>query len=79
MKKVLAFITGMLPYGSLLAQQEVEMADGLRAEGKIYVIVAIILIILAGLVVYLVLLDKKIKRLEDSVEEKLPQTTTIKK
>lgn len=47
------------------AQSEVEMADGMRADGKIYVVVAIILIILTGFIVYLVLLDKKVKKLEN--------------
>jgi CcmD family protein len=50
--------------------QEVEMADGMRAEGKIYVIVAIVLIVLVGLLGYLFLLDKKIKRIEDLLKDK---------
>jgi len=47
------------------AQSDVEMADGMRSEGKIYVVVGIILIVLTGLVVYLVTLDRKVKRLEN--------------
>jgi len=56
------------------AQSEVEMADGMRAEGKIYVVVAIILIVLAGLVVYLAMLDRKVKKLEDLLADKNPST-----
>lgn len=52
------------------AQQEVEMADTMRSEGKIYVVVAIILIVLSGLITYLVLLDRKVKKLEDLVKKK---------
>ena len=44
--------------------QEVEMADNFRNEGKIYVVVAIVLTILAGLFIYLFGLDRKISRLE---------------
>lgn len=51
-------------------QAEVEMADGMRAEGKIYVVVGIIVIILAGLVIYLFMLDRKVKKLENLLEEK---------
>jgi hypothetical protein len=40
------------------------MADGLRSEGKIYVVVAVLLTILAGLFIYLWRLDRKISRLE---------------
>lgn len=44
--------------------QHAEMADGMRAEGKIYVVVAIIVTILVGLFAYLFSLDRKITRLE---------------
>jgi len=40
--------------------QEVKMADTLRSEGKIYVVVLIFLIILSGLFLYLYRLEKKI-------------------
>ena len=46
------------------AQQKVEMADTMRSNGKIYVVVAIILTIFAGLIIYLVRLDRKISKLE---------------
>jgi len=49
--------------------QEVEMADTMRSEGKIYVIVAIVLIVLAGLIAYLFLLDRKVTKLEKRLEE----------
>lgn len=56
----------MLPV--LLTAQPVEMADTMRSEGKIYVVVAILLLIFAGLIAYLVMLDRKISKLE----KKLP-------
>ncbi|MDB5251145.1 MAG: CcmD family protein [Flaviaesturariibacter sp.] len=43
---------------------EPEMADALRANGKIYVVVAVILTIFAGIILYLVRLDRKISKLE---------------
>ena len=51
--------------------QEVEMADGMRQEGKIYVVVAILMLIVAGLIVYIVTLDRKATRLEKKVDELL--------
>jgi K+-transporting ATPase A subunit len=51
---------------NLFARQDVEMADTMRTEGKIYVVVGIILIILLGLVAYLFMLDRRIKRMEES-------------
>ena len=46
------------------ANEVPQMADGLRSSGKIYVVVAVVVTILAGVVLYLVQLDKKISRLE---------------
>ena len=54
----------------LQAQQEVEMADKLRADGKIYVVVAIILVIFIGIVLYLFSIDRKVSRLEKRFPEK---------
>jgi hypothetical protein len=69
-------LTLLLAFSSLasFAQQEtgehVEMADAMRSNGKIYVVVGIILIVLAGLVLYLLLLDKKVKKLEQRLPVK---------
>lgn len=52
------------------AQSDVEMADTMRSEGKIYVVVSIILIVLAGLIAYLFIMDRKVKKLEDQLTEK---------
>jgi hypothetical protein len=49
--------------------QEVEMADTMRSEGKIYVVVSIILVILGGLILYLYTIDRKATRLEKKVDE----------
>lgn len=59
-------LLGLLLTGSLYGQQmpEVAMADELRANGKIYVVVLIIGIIFAGIIAYLIHLDRKISKLE---------------
>jgi len=46
------------------AQPEVDMADTMRSNGKIYVVIAVILTILLGLILYIVRLDRKISKLE---------------
>lgn len=48
-----------------LNAQPVEMADTMRSEGKIYVVVGIVLIVLTGLIVYLFMLDRRVKKLEN--------------
>lgn len=50
--------------------QPVEMADTMRSEGKIYVVVAILLVIFVGLIAYLIMLDRKITQIEKKLPEK---------
>ena len=71
MKKIILFL---FMIASLTANaQEVAMADQFREDGKIYVVVAVVLIILIGLLSYVFLLDKKISKLEKYVQsEKQP-------
>lgn len=49
---------------SVFAQQDVEMADMMRSNGKIYAVVAVCLLILVGLFAYVWSVDRKISRLE---------------
>jgi CcmD family protein len=53
----------LLPATSMA--QEPAMADVMRQDGKIYVVVAVILIIFVVLAVYLFYLDRKISALEN--------------
>jgi hypothetical protein len=46
------------------ATQQIEMADRMRQDGKIYVVVGCVLVVLAGMIFYLVTIDKKVSRLE---------------
>ena len=50
------------------AQDKVEMADSMRNNGKIYVVVVVCITILIGLFVYVFILDKKISRFEKNKE-----------
>ena len=45
----------------------VEMADGMRSNGKIYVVVAVVMTIFTGLIVYTIVIDRKISRIEKEV------------
>ena len=58
----------LLPF--ITKAQEVEMADSFRKEGKIYVVVAVAAVILAGIFVYLFMLDKKVTKIENQLKQK---------
>jgi hypothetical protein len=67
MKKAVLFFSILFLSLCCFAQNgmpEVKMADSFRSSGKIYVVIAVILTIFAGLIIYLVRLDRKISRLE---------------
>ncbi len=75
MKRIIKIILALVLVVSgqvIHAQQEVEMADTLRSEGKIYVVVVIILIIFTGILTYLFLMDRKVTRLEKRLPGKKP-------
>jgi hypothetical protein len=67
MKRIKIIIPSLLAFSILKAQDKApEMADTLRQNGKIYVVVAIIGVIFAGIIIYLIRLDRKITRLENN-------------
>jgi CcmD family protein len=47
--------------------EAVDMADTMRSNGKIYVVLAVILTIFLGIIIYLVRLDKKMSKLEKEI------------
>ncbi len=49
------------------AQEDVKMADLMRSEGKIYVVVAVILLIFVGIAIYLIRLDWRIQKIEKEI------------
>ena len=46
------------------AANEPEMADAMRSNGKIYVVVLVLATIFAGIIAYLIRIDRKISKLE---------------
>jgi|GEM_PF-338688 len=64
---------------NLLAQQpdSVDMADQLRADGKIWVVVLVIAVVFAGIVAYLIRLDRQLSKVEKEVNSKLVDKKTL--
>ena len=50
--------------------QGVEMANIMRSNGKIYVVVAVVLILFLGFFFYLLNVDKKVRQLENKINKK---------
>ncbi len=64
MKKIFVTAFLLMVHIMMFAQNEIAMADEMRSNGKIYVVVAVVLTILFGIIIYLVRLDRKISRIE---------------
>jgi CcmD family protein len=70
--------TGLAVMLTLLALQTFAQAQNndnavdamMKSNGKIYVVIAVVLVIFIGLFVYLFRLDKKITRLEKDIKQK---------
>jgi hypothetical protein len=65
MKKPVSALSFLLLSILTFAQNgPVEMADTMRSNGKIYVVLAVVLVIFAGLIIYLVSIDRKVRKME---------------
>ena len=51
------------------AANEPEMADKLYANGRIYVVVAVVATIFTGIIVYLINLDRRLSKLEKQLKK----------
>ena len=72
MKRIALILMMLITASNLFAQgNEVEMADALYSNGKIYVVVICIVVILFGLLGYLFFLDQRLKKLEKKSSTKI--------
>ena len=66
--KKLFFLLSLLVVGLYMHAQEgtgkTTVGETMRSNGRIYVVIAVILTILTGLILYLVRLEKKMSKLE---------------
>ena len=73
-KKLLGFIAFCsLLLASLFSfgqeTDKIDMAEAMRSNGKIYVVVAVVAIIFIGLVIFLITIARQVKKLEKQMEE----------
>jgi cytochrome c biogenesis protein CcdA len=70
MNKILLFVFSLFISINLFAQNQIEMADTLRSNGKIFTVVAVCLTILIGLFLYVFMIDRKINKFEKEINKK---------
>lgn len=64
MNKLITLLLLFAPF-SFFAQEQPQMADTMRSEGKIYVVVTVLCVVFVCLATYLIIIDRKLKRLEN--------------
>lgn len=65
MKKAFILLLLLFSATGLFAQDgQIEMASEMRSSGKIYVVVATLVVIFLGIVIYLFSIDRRISKLE---------------
>jgi len=70
MNKILLSVFSLFISINLFAQNQIEMADTLRSNGKIFTVVAVCLTILIGLFLYVFIIDRKINKFEKEINKK---------
>jgi len=73
MRKIILLLLTLLSLPQILFAQvsdHVEMADKLRADGKIWVVVAVVSIVLAGIAINMFRVDSKVSKIEKELNIK---------
>jgi CcmD family protein len=67
---ILLSLLGFFPMASAQneAESTIEMADNMRSNGKIYVVVLVVGIVFSGLVIYAINTDRKVTKLEKEIK-----------
>jgi len=70
MKKLFALVAVLLGLKGLAQNQSNQnMGDMMRSDGKIYVVVAVLVVIFCGIIIYLINIDRKVSKLEKETKK----------
>lgn len=61
----------LLLFPFVASAQEPQMADAFRQDGKIYIVITVLVIVFLCLTVYLVMMERKLKKLEKEFKDKI--------
>ena len=71
-KKIVLFFLVMISLvtNAQETMTEPSMADNFRAEGKIYVVIAVMATVFLCVLIYLIIIERRLKKLENDLKEK---------
>lgn len=74
LKKIFSTLILFIAFaGTAIAQMpndNVDMADTMRASGKIYVVITVLSVVFIGIIVFLISIDRKVSKLEKEISER---------
>ena len=68
-RSLILFLLSLSSFFASAQDNGPHMADGMRAEGKIYVVIGVLSIVFISIVVLLILQERKISRLEKQIKK----------
>jgi len=68
-RSLILFLLSLTSFFASAQDNGPQMADGMRADGKIYVVIGVLCVIFISIVVFLILQEKKISRLEKQIKK----------
>jgi surface polysaccharide O-acyltransferase-like enzyme len=68
-RSLILFLLSLTSFFASAQDNGPQMADGMRADGKIYVVIGVLSIVFISLIVFLILQERKIARLEKQIKK----------
>ncbi|MBP6334957.1 MAG: CcmD family protein [Bacteroidia bacterium] len=68
MTRTLAFLFCILLISSNTFASDIEMADTMRSNGMIYVVISVLSIVFVGIIIFLIMIERRLKKLENNQE-----------
>jgi TRAP-type C4-dicarboxylate transport system permease small subunit len=65
---LLAILLTTITFAQNTTTTDIPMADQMRADGKIWVVFAVIAVVFVGLILFLISIDKKVSKLEKQLK-----------
>jgi hypothetical protein len=70
MRTILTLILSLTSPAAVWAQgNDIEMAEIRRSEGKIYIVIGVLMIIFIGFIFYLIRLDRRVTKMENEEDQ----------
>jgi uncharacterized membrane protein len=68
-KRIISLVLMLMSFGAWAQGEGPQMADAMRENGKIYIVISVISLIFLALVIFMVYLERRVKKLEEEIKK----------